>query len=123
MLCFFFFFQAEDGIRDVERSRGLGDVYKRQVHGIVKQEADTIIATHKFSKDYYLKRESCTSKKIYFKDWIKLWNIDIKNNVFDASTKNIYYFYQLFCMVQQPIYSIYRYNRCYHYDNHTNRYY
>ena len=24
------FFQAEDGIRDVERSRGLGDVYKRQ---------------------------------------------------------------------------------------------
>ena len=23
-------FQAEDGIRDVERSRGLGDVYKRQ---------------------------------------------------------------------------------------------
>eukprot|EP00831_Metopus_contortus_P056746 TRINITY_DN48808_c0_g1_i1.p3 TRINITY_DN48808_c0_g1~~TRINITY_DN48808_c0_g1_i1.p3 ORF type:complete len:121 (-),score=43.17 TRINITY_DN48808_c0_g1_i1:77-439(-) len=27
---FLFFFQAEDGIRDVERSRGLGDVYKRQ---------------------------------------------------------------------------------------------
>ena len=26
-----YFFQAEDGIRDVERSRGLGDVYKRQV--------------------------------------------------------------------------------------------
>ena len=30
MLCFFFF-QAEDGIRDLVRSRGLGDVYKRQV--------------------------------------------------------------------------------------------
>eukprot|EP00831_Metopus_contortus_P005845 TRINITY_DN12205_c0_g1_i1.p5 TRINITY_DN12205_c0_g1~~TRINITY_DN12205_c0_g1_i1.p5 ORF type:complete len:109 (-),score=19.02 TRINITY_DN12205_c0_g1_i1:562-888(-) len=29
-MLFFFFFQAEDGIRDVERSRGLGDVYKRQ---------------------------------------------------------------------------------------------
>ena len=28
-LCFFFF-QAEDGIRDLVRSRGLGDVYKRQ---------------------------------------------------------------------------------------------
>ena len=27
-LCFFF--QAEDGIRDLVRSRGLGDVYKRQ---------------------------------------------------------------------------------------------
>ena len=25
-----FFFQAEDGIRDLVRSRGLGDVYKRQ---------------------------------------------------------------------------------------------
>src|SRR5680860_364406 len=34
MLClvvFFFFFQAEDGIRDRSPSRGLGDVYKRQV--------------------------------------------------------------------------------------------
>ena len=28
----FFFFQAEDGIRDLVRSRGLGDVYKRQVY-------------------------------------------------------------------------------------------
>jgi len=27
----FFFFQAEDGIRDLVRSRGLGDVYKRQL--------------------------------------------------------------------------------------------
>src|SRR5678816_4682442 len=29
---FFFFFQAEDGIRDAQESRGLGDVYKRQPH-------------------------------------------------------------------------------------------
>ena len=28
--CLFIFFQAEDGIRDLVRSRGLGDVYKRQ---------------------------------------------------------------------------------------------
>ena len=28
---FCFFFQAEDGIRDLVRSRGLGDVYKRQL--------------------------------------------------------------------------------------------
>ena len=28
--CVFFFFQAEDGIRDAQESRGLGDVYKRQ---------------------------------------------------------------------------------------------
>ena len=30
VVCRFFFFQAEDGIRDLVRSRGLGDVYKRQ---------------------------------------------------------------------------------------------
>ena len=30
MCCCFFFFQAEDGIRDLVRSGGLGDVYKRQ---------------------------------------------------------------------------------------------
>ena len=41
--CSFFFFQAEDGIRDLVRSRGLGDVYKRQavehveVHGPLHQ--------------------------------------------------------------------------------------
>ena len=35
MLCcgaWFLFFQAEDGIRVAQESRGLGDVYKRQVH-------------------------------------------------------------------------------------------
>ena len=33
-----FFFQAEDGIRDCLLSRGLGDVYKRQLryHGYLK---------------------------------------------------------------------------------------
>ena len=34
-----FFLQAEDGIRDLVRSRGLGDVYKRQVReGEVREE-------------------------------------------------------------------------------------
>ena len=32
LLSISFFFQAEDGIRDLVRSRGLGDVYKRQTH-------------------------------------------------------------------------------------------
>ena len=35
VLAVFFFFQAEDGIRDLVRSRGLGDVYKRQVLDVV----------------------------------------------------------------------------------------
>ena len=34
----FFFFQAEDGIRYLVRSRGLGDVYKRQLPGRVQAE-------------------------------------------------------------------------------------
>ena len=34
--CVGFFFQAEDGIRDLVRSRGLGDVYKRQAYDAVK---------------------------------------------------------------------------------------
>ena len=37
-----FFFQAEDGIRDLVRSRGLGDVYKRQTYALMvyKQESE-----------------------------------------------------------------------------------
>ena len=33
---YLFFFQAEDGIRDLVRSRGLGDVYKRQIFARVR---------------------------------------------------------------------------------------
>ena len=43
----FFFFQAEDGIRDLVRSRGLGDVYKRQTLGRIEAiragEADSLV--------------------------------------------------------------------------------
>ena len=35
-----FFFQAEDGIRDLVRSRGLGDVYKRQAQSTALGEWD-----------------------------------------------------------------------------------
>ncbi len=40
---FFFFFQAEDGIRDTDRSRGLGDVYKRQDY----QGISVVLIEHK----------------------------------------------------------------------------
>ena len=39
---YFFFFQAEDGIRDAQESRGLGDVYKRQVSSDATKRARTI---------------------------------------------------------------------------------
>ena len=41
-LCCFFFFQAEDGIRDLVRSRGLGDVYKRQRYGRVGNKYEIV---------------------------------------------------------------------------------
>ena len=44
LFCVCFFFQAEDGIRDLVRSRGLGDVYKRQDVGIAEQHAVTFAA-------------------------------------------------------------------------------
>ena len=42
MWAVFFFFQAEDGIRDLVRSRGLGDVYKRQGNTNALQIKDSI---------------------------------------------------------------------------------
>ena len=45
-LPFFFFFQAEDGIRDSSTSRGLGDVYKRQVLEVeTKTESGIFLAS------------------------------------------------------------------------------
>ena len=37
-----FFFQAEDGIRYLVRSRGLGDVYKRQVPTLAAQNSGLV---------------------------------------------------------------------------------
>ena len=39
-----FFFQAEDGIRDLVRSRGLGDVYKRQIHQSFIDKPEQLLA-------------------------------------------------------------------------------
>ena len=39
----FFFFQAEDGIRDAQESRGLGDVYKRQELEKLTNDAEDIL--------------------------------------------------------------------------------
>ena len=40
-----FFFQAEDGIRDLVRSRGLGDVYKRQVSNTTNDLKNTVVTS------------------------------------------------------------------------------
>ena len=49
-LFFIFFFQAEDGIRDLVRSRGLGDVYKRQ--GLDGLNSATVIRKNPDSSIY-----------------------------------------------------------------------
>ena len=49
----FFFFQAEDGIRDLVRSRGLGDVYKRQPYGVAKLYAYWITVNYREAYGLY----------------------------------------------------------------------
>ena len=42
-----FFFQAEDGIRDAQDSRGLGDVYKRQVQTAIYPPVSVVCLWHR----------------------------------------------------------------------------
>ena len=47
-----FFFQAEDGIRDLVRSRGLGDVYKRQMYASCicsNGDVDTVVNDDRYA--------------------------------------------------------------------------
>ena len=53
----FFFFQAEDGIRDLVRSRGLGDVYKRQVWCRMGRLGDQHRARPGYDHRDFLRRE------------------------------------------------------------------
>ena len=59
MVRLWFFFQAEDGIRDLVRSRGLGDVYKRQTMDEVEEiqltTVDQFCADHRIERLHFLK--------------------------------------------------------------------
>ena len=66
-----FFFQAEDGIRDLVRSRGLGDVYKRQVRfsAVLLKIISTKFQLLKKKKRNYLKPTNLgTSCLLYTSD-------------------------------------------------------
>ena len=56
-----FFFQAEDGIRDAQESRGLGDVYKRQhrTYYLNKELLERFLSKflNNFSEDFNFKTE------------------------------------------------------------------
>ena len=49
----FFFFQAEDGIRDLVRSRGLGDVYKRQMVTVASSEKEDILEEVNYKQNHF----------------------------------------------------------------------
>jgi len=52
------FFQAEDGIRDLVRSRGLGDVYKRQVVGqVLKYTRGRVSVRTTYNDTVFVSRE------------------------------------------------------------------
>eukprot|EP00658_Telonema_sp_P-2_P002815 TRINITY_DN11043_c0_g1_i1.p1 TRINITY_DN11043_c0_g1~~TRINITY_DN11043_c0_g1_i1.p1 ORF type:complete len:187 (+),score=71.32 TRINITY_DN11043_c0_g1_i1:54-614(+) len=72
---FFFFFQAEDGIRDAQESRGLGDVYKRQV-----STQSTGIAPEKGG---FGRKVHDNSVKAAAKEKLKLRIDDLRNTVED----------------------------------------
>ena len=55
----YLFCQAEDGIRDLVRSRGLGDVYKRQeFYKHIVENDQEFAATEFFQKMKWLKTEN-----------------------------------------------------------------
>eukprot|EP01015_Nassula_variabilis_P035230 TRINITY_DN881_c0_g1_i6.p1 TRINITY_DN881_c0_g1~~TRINITY_DN881_c0_g1_i6.p1 ORF type:complete len:131 (+),score=57.70 TRINITY_DN881_c0_g1_i6:18-410(+) len=68
-LLYFFFFQAEDGIRDAQESRGLGDVYKRQVENIeicediidiiIKEEREEEDCVPEVCENYEISEKEC----------------------------------------------------------------
>ena len=65
MCIFVFFFQAEDGIRYLVRSRGLGDVYKRQLYKVADRDGMYVVVQPSgsivFRYDYRMngRRETC----------------------------------------------------------------
>ena len=60
---YFFFFQAEDGIRDLVRSRGLGDVYKRQA-GTLRKETIRTLETMSIPVEYSFHEDSPSQHEI-----------------------------------------------------------
>ena len=51
-----FFFQAEDGIRDAQESRGLGDVYKRQQSASFEPRFSALLKAHRDDLPILLKQ-------------------------------------------------------------------
>ena len=59
---YMFFFQAEDGIRDLVRSRGLGDVYKRQNLTRLNNDLINLLSTSIRTAKENLKKSNSSTK-------------------------------------------------------------
>eukprot|EP00656_Telonema_subtile_P013700 TRINITY_DN16961_c0_g1_i1.p1 TRINITY_DN16961_c0_g1~~TRINITY_DN16961_c0_g1_i1.p1 ORF type:complete len:165 (+),score=17.48 TRINITY_DN16961_c0_g1_i1:31-525(+) len=67
---YIFFFQAEDGIRDLVRSRGLGDVYKRQYQRRVRGSCVTHMeGAGSPTKPWKLEKPNGTTKQSASRPW------------------------------------------------------
>ena len=81
----YFFFQAEDGIRDLVRSRGLGDVYKRQVLSLLSKNRTMF---NKRIKIKELLSQEPQGQEVIVMGWVRTF----RNNQFialnDGSTNN-----------------------------------
>ena len=104
------FFQAEDGIRDAQESRGLGDVYKRQISEIaevlsttrqnikqiaLKLQEKEFIAIEKDQKDKRVLRLRLTEKNRRYwesnKDEDEAFIRSLFNSLTDNEIKELYY--------------------------------
>ena len=65
-----FFFQAEDGIRDLVRSRGLGDVYKRQAK-------DSMTETMENFWTLYQTEGKAPNYEAFMNSWLKITQVRI----------------------------------------------
>ena len=98
LYCFFcyFFFQAEDGIRDLVRSRGLGDVYKRQNQTLVDigaTDKPTILVFNKIDAYHYIPKEEddltpATRENMSLEDLKKSWISNIQGTCIFISAVN-----------------------------------
>ena len=87
-----FFFQAEDGIRDLVRSRGLGDVYKRQLlYQIVLSKKIVTDVNQQIDKIKVVdpqENETISTRQLFSENSKESLTINVKNLLFVVSREN-----------------------------------
>eukprot|EP00658_Telonema_sp_P-2_P036747 TRINITY_DN26515_c0_g1_i1.p1 TRINITY_DN26515_c0_g1~~TRINITY_DN26515_c0_g1_i1.p1 ORF type:complete len:279 (-),score=70.59 TRINITY_DN26515_c0_g1_i1:159-995(-) len=76
MFICFFFFQAEDGIRDAQESRGLGDVYKRQYQRRVRGDRVSSMSQFQLAPSVALSLQETSGAVLRFAPFLGLFMLD-----------------------------------------------